>query len=360
VSTIEEPAVNVGIEAERHGYVTVAPDPEIDRHSELGLTPEQLLEMYCFMRLARAVDERMWVLNRAGLAAFVISGQGHEAAQVGTVYALRRGHDFLCPYYRDLAAVLVFGMTPAEMLMALLARAADPNSGGRQMPAHWGAKRLNIVSQSSVVGTQLLHACGAALAAKMRGEDSVAFASFGEGSASEGDFHEACNFASIWRLGCLFLCENNRYAISEPSTKQMAIENLADRALGYGFPGIVVDGNDVLEVYRVAQAAVARARRGEGPTLIEAKTYRLTPHSSDDDDRIYRSREEVAEWRSVDPIGRFQAYLQAHGILDEALDAQLKARIAREVDEATEEAERAPQAAGEAALRHVFAEDSRA
>ncbi|GIM48313.1 2-oxoisovalerate dehydrogenase subunit alpha [Collibacillus ludicampi] len=327
------------------------------KHEELGLTREQVLEMYRYMLLARRLDERMWILNRAGKIPFVISCQGQEAAQVGAAFAFDRNLDWMCPYYRDLGIVLVFGQTATDIMYSAFAKPGDPNSGGRQMPGHYGGKRFHIVTGSSPVATQVPHAVGFALAGKLRGEKSVAFTSLGEGSTNQGDFHEACNFAGVHKLPVIFYCENNKYAISIPEAKQLACENVADRAIAYGFPGVVVDGNDVLEVYRVFKEAVARARAGEGPTLIEAKTYRLVPHSSDDDDRSYRSREEVETAKKRDPIILFSAYLRETGILTDELDREIQDAIMKEVNEATEAAEKAPFAEPETALLHVYKEE---
>src|SRR5919108_378994 len=235
------------------------------RHQSLGLSDEQALRLYEVMRLARAIDERMWLINRQGRAPFVISCQGQEGAQVGIAAALKPGYDWVAPYYRDAGVVLWFGMTARDQMLSFFAKREDPNSGGRQMPGHYGCKRLKILTGGSPVGTQLLHAAGIALASKIRKEDAVTAVYFGEGGASQGDAHEAMNFAGIHRLAVLFICENNGYAISVPQRQQMAIENVADRAAGYGFPGVVVDGNDVLAVYEATVRAVTRARRGEGP-----------------------------------------------------------------------------------------------
>lgn len=312
------------------------------RHRSLGLTDEQALRIYEVMRLARAVDERMWLINRQGRAPFVISCQGQEGAQVGIAAALKPGHDWVAPYYRDAGVVLWFGMTARDQMLSFFARREDPNSGGRQMPGHFGNRRLHIVTGGSPVATQLLHAAGVALASKQRKEAAVTAAFFGEGAASQGDTHEAMNFAGIHKLALVFVCENNGYAISVPQSHQMAIENVADRAAGYGFPGVVVDGNDVLACYEAARQAVDRARRGEGPTLIEAKTYRFTAHSSDDDDKRYRPAEEVAIWRQKDPIQRYATYLRDAGILSDPVEAEITERVTQQVDEATEYAEQAP------------------
>jgi 2-oxoisovalerate dehydrogenase E1 component alpha subunit len=315
-----------------------------------------LRRAYELMLLARTIDEREWLLNRQGKIPFVVSCQGQEATQVGLALALRPGVDHALPYYRDLGLVLALGMTPLEVFLNLFAKATDPNSGGRQMPNHWAHPRLNIYSHSSPVANQIPHAAGVALASRIKGEDAVTLVTFGEGATSKGDFHEGLNFAGIHRLPVIFVCENNRYAISVPLVKQMAIENVADRARAYGLAGEVVDGQDLIAVYQAAMRAVGRARAGEGPTLLEAKTYRLVPHTSDDDDRRYRAREEVAEWKQRDPILLLKELLQARGLWDEERDGVLRQQILEAVSTAQKAAEAAPDPAPEQALQHIFSE----
>jgi 2-oxoisovalerate dehydrogenase E1 component alpha subunit len=326
------------------------------RHEQLGLTNEDVLHMYKTMLLARKIDERMWLLNRAGKIPFVISCQGQEAAQVGAAMALDNEKDYVLPYYRDMGVVLQFGMTAKELMLSGFAKAEDPNSGGRQMPGHFGSKRLRIVTGSSPVTTQVPHAVGIALGGRMEGNDIVTFTTFGEGSSNQGDFHEGANFASVHKLPVIFMCENNKYAISVPISKQLACKNVSDRAIGYGMPGVTVDGNDPLAVYEAVKEAADRGRRGEGPTLIETVAYRLTPHSSDDDDRAYRTREEVEEAKTKDPIYTFTVYLKENGVLTDELEKQITEEIQKEVDEATEYAENAKYADAESALLHVYAE----
>ncbi|MDA2165828.1 3-methyl-2-oxobutanoate dehydrogenase subunit alpha [Bacillus cereus] len=326
------------------------------RHEELGLSDEQVLEMFRTMLLARKIDERMWLLNRAGKIPFVISCQGQEAAQVGAAFALDREKDYALPYYRDMGVVLAFGMTAKELMLSGFAKAGDPNSGGRQMPGHFGQKKNRIVTGSSPVTTQVPHAVGIALAGKMEKKDLVTFVTFGEGSSNQGDFHEGANFAGVHKLPVIFMCENNKYAISIPVEKQLACKNVSDRAIGYGMPGYTVDGNDPLAVYKVVKEAADRGRRGEGPTLIETVSYRLTAHSSDDDDRVYRDKEEVEEAKKNDSIITFAAYLKEVGVLTEESEKQMLDEIMHIVNEATEYAENAPYAAPEDALKHVYAE----
>lgn len=327
-----------------------------NRHKALGLTDEVVLDMYETMLLARRVDERMWLLNRAGKIPFVISCQGQEAAQVGAAFALDKKKDYVLPYYRDMGVVLTFGMTPKDLMLSGFAKAEDPNSGGRQMPGHFGQKKNHIVTGSSPVTTQVPHAVGMALAGKMEGKDLVTFVTFGEGSSNQGDFHEGANFAGVHKLPVIFMCENNKYAISVPIEKQLGCANVSDRAIGYGIPGYTVDGNDPLEVYKVVKEAADRGRRGEGATLVETVCYRLTPHSSDDDDRAYRSPDEVAKAKSIDPIITFGAYLKEIGVMSDELEKSINDRVMKLVNEATDYAENAPYAQPEDALKYVYAD----
>ena len=248
------------------------------RHEALGLDEDDLRRMHYNMLLARRVDERSWILNRQGKAAFVISCQGQEGCQVGAAYHLRPGYDYVYPYYRDHAIVMALGMSARDELLALLGRKEDPNSGGRQMPGHFSSRELNIVTASAPIGVQFPQAAGSALAFKMRDEDGVVLACGGEASTSQGDWHEAMNMAGIHDLPVVFMIENNVYAISVPARYQVA-GSIARRAEGYGFPGHEVDGNDVLAVRAAAEWAVTRARTGEGPTLLECKTYRTRAHA---------------------------------------------------------------------------------
>ena len=327
-----------------------------NRHEELGLTNDDVLKMFETMLLARRIDERMWLLNRAGKIPFVISCQGQEAAQVGAAFALDNTKDYIAPYYRDMGVVLHFGMTARELMLSAFAKAEDPNSGGRQMPGHFGQKKNRILTGSSPVTTQLPHAVGVALAAKIEKKDFITFVTLGEGSSNQGDFHEGLNFAGVHKLPCITMVENNKYAISVPFERQVASKNVADRASSYGMPGVTVDGKDPIEVYRVVKEAADRARNGEGPSLIEAVTYRLTAHSSDDDDRQYRTAEDIAEGKALDPLISFAKYLRDLDILPEELEKEINDRVMKEVNEATDYAESAPYAAPEDALKHVYAD----
>ncbi|HEX2050935.1 MAG TPA: thiamine pyrophosphate-dependent dehydrogenase E1 component subunit alpha [Actinomycetota bacterium] len=325
-----------------------------DRHTELGLKEEDLVGMYRYMLTARLCDERQWALNRQGLVPFVVPVSGHEAAQVGSGWAFERGKDVFCPYYRDLALSLVAGFTPKDVFLGLFGKADDPSSGGRQMPAHWGSRRHNVITGSSPIATQCLHAVGIALAKKIKREPVVAGTWFGEGGTSEGDWHGAMNFAGIHKLPVVFVCENNQYAISVHESMQVA-GRVYKRAEGYDMPGVEADGNDVLESYRVTKEAVDRARAGDGPSLVELRTYRFYSHTSDDDDRTYRTREEVEERRKNDPIPLFEGYLKSHDVITDDEVAEMRDEIKAEVARGAKEAEGADYPDPSTATRNVYA-----
>jgi 2-oxoisovalerate dehydrogenase E1 component alpha subunit len=325
-------------------------------HRAAGLTDDDVLAMYRQVLLARAVDERMWLMQRAGKIAFVISVQGHEVAQVGVTRPLRPHHDWMAPFYRSIAAAMTFGMAAEDIITAHLAKGDDISSGGRQMPGHYGAAPHNILSVSSPVGTQVLHAVGLAMGAWVRGDDAVAITYFGEGTASQGEVHEAMNFAGVHQLPVIFVCENNGYAISVPVERQVGGGSVAARAAGYGFPGLEVDGGDLLACYAAGLEAHERARTGGGPTLIEAHVVRLTSHSSDDDQRRYRDASEVEALKAHDPIPRLTASLREWGVLDQAADEALRVDIKAQVAEAAARAEAHPDPDPSTLLRHVYAD----
>ncbi|TCI81071.1 thiamine pyrophosphate-dependent dehydrogenase E1 component subunit alpha [Exiguobacterium sp. SH0S1] len=330
----------------------------VNSYEELGLSKQDLTAMFETMVRARKIDERMWKLNRAGKIPFVVSCQGQEAAQVGAAFALEKGTDYILPYYRDVAVVLHFGQTARDLMLSAFAKAEDPNSGGRQMPGHFGSKQLRIVTGSSPVTTQVPHAVGVALAAKLKKDELVTFVSFGEGSSNQGDFHEGANFAGVHKLPVILFCENNKYAISVPLSKQLACERVSDRAKGYGMPGVTVDGTDPIAVYVAVKEARARALRGEGPTLIEAEVERLVPHSSDDDDKAYRSSEELAELKNRDGIQLFRKRLLEDGVATEAELTDIETKVDVEVNEATTYADKAPYASPESTMDHVYEGDN--
>ena len=326
-----------------------------DRHTPLGLSGDDVVALWHTILLTRRLDQKIWALNRMGKAPFAVSCQGHEGAQIGSAWALRGGTDVVLPYYRDTGVMVALGMTPREILEAVFAREADPNSGGRQMPNHWGSSRLRVITGSSPIATHIPHAAGIALATKMRGEDTAVVCYFGDGAASKGDFHEAMNFAGIHGLPLVAICENNGYAISVPMAKESAVENIAEHAHQYRCFGMIVDGNDPLDVYGATLGAVHRARRGEGPSLIECKTYRYLSHTSDDDDRTYRTPQEVEAWRKKDPFQRLKQYLIEQRLLTEAQEAELESEVTAEIEEALKGAEASAPPEAPVAFQKVFA-----
>jgi 2-oxoisovalerate dehydrogenase E1 component len=313
---------------------------ETPRHRQLGLSDEQVIEMYRLMLLTRRVDDRMFALQRQGRAAFVLGSSGHEGVQVASVFALDRDKDWVLPYYRDMGVGLAWGFTPLEVFLAVFAKKDDISSGGRQLPSHWSDPGRRVFTQSSVIGSQFPHGAGIAHGLKLRGSGEIAVVYGGEGATSEGDWHEAMNWAGIHDLPLVFVIENNHYAISVPTTEQVA-GSVADRAAGYGFPGHKIDGNDPFAVLETMQRAADRARSGEGPTLIEADTYRYYAHTSDDNDALYRSRDEVERWRKKDPLGRLKQYLIENRLLTEAHEKEIDAEVVDLLARAVEEAEAA-------------------
>lgn len=324
-------------------------------HESLGLSREQLVQGLKQMLTAREVDDRLWLLSRQGKAHFVITSAGHEATQLGCAWAINVGHDYVVPYYRDMALVIAMGQSALDILLHAMGKPGDPSSGGRQMFGHFSSRALRIVSGSSSVGTHPLHAVGLALAFRIKGETNIAAMTlFGEGATSEGDWHEAMSFAGIHQLPVVFVCENNQYAISTPQSLEVPIKDVAEKAAGYGMPGVVVDGNDVLAVYDAARRAMERARTGGGPTLLECKTYRLRPHSNSDDDRKYRSSEEVANWRERDPIKRLENYLLERRLITHAEVAGIRQMVKEAVDDATRVAESAPSPPVDSIFDHLY------
>lgn len=309
------------------------------------------------MLLSRRLDERAWVLHRQGKIAFHISGIGHEAAQVGAAFAIKRGVDWVTPYYRDLALMLSLGLTPKEFMLSLMGKAGEPSSGSRQTSSHFSLRRVNAVSHSAPVATQAVHAAGIGLAIKIKKEKKVVLTTIGEGSTSQGEWYEAVNWAAVHQLPVIFVVQNNQYAISVPPELQMAVKSAADKACGLGLPGQMIDGTDVIAVYELIYELVEAARDGKGPALVETKMYRITPHSSDDDDRSYRSREEVEENKKHDPLLLIQKRLLEEGIYTEADLEDLDKKAKQMVTEAVKFAEEAPYPAAEEAAYPVYAEE---
>jgi pyruvate dehydrogenase E1 component alpha subunit len=297
-------------------------DGKLDTALEPDLSDDDLKGMYRAMLLGRRLDERMVRLQRQGRIGTFAPIKGQEAAQIGSIVTLKPT-DWMVPSFRETAAMLWRGW-PVEKLLLFFAGYLE---GGQPGPEQ------HDLPITIPVATQLPHAVGLAYAAQYRGDEAVAMAFFGDGATSEGDFHEAMNFAGVWHLPIVFVCQNNQWAISVPLKKQTHSRTIAQKALAYGLPGLQVDGNDVLAVYTAAHEAVERAREGDGPTLIECVTYRLGVHTTADDPTKYRSEEEVKEWERKDPLTRFSAYLEKKRLLDprleEAIDAEIATAVAK-------------------------------
>src|SRR6202171_2592158 len=326
--------------------------PPIKR-TKFKLAPEQLLQMFYWLKLIRAFDERLSILVRQGkVRSGVYTGIGQEAIIVGTVFALRHG-EYVCPLHRDLGTFLMKGVEPRVMMSQMFAKETGL-SKGRDSALHSGVTELGIFGNTSMLGANLPIAAGLGLTFQMERTDNVVVAYFGEGASNVGAFHEALNFAGVHRLPIVFVCENNQYAYSVPIERSMAIDDVADRAHSYGFDGVAINGNDVLAVYQATLGALARARSGEGPTLIECKTYRWHGHS-EHDKAFYRSDEELAMWKSRDPIPTFTAYLKGlHALTDEQIK-EIEARVTATIDEAVEFAMNAPDPTPEDATTDLYA-----
>jgi pyruvate dehydrogenase E1 component alpha subunit/2-oxoisovalerate dehydrogenase E1 component alpha subunit len=318
-----------------------------------GLRDADFRRMFEAMVRVRALDERGLMSQRQGRIGFYVPSSGEEGHQVGAAYALEPG-DWCFPSYRVPGVALFRGAT-VESMVANLFGNRDDFALGRQMPNHYTFREQNFVSISSPLGTQIPQAVGVARAMQIRGEKHVAAVWFGDGTTSEGDFHVAMNFAGVWKAPCVFLCNNNQWAISVPLSRQTASDGIAVKAEAYGFEGVAVDGNDVLAVHQVVKRAVDKARDGGGPTLVEAITYRMGPHSSSDDPTRYRPNAEVEAWRKKDPIERFRRWLLSRGVADAAWMASVEEAAKAEVAEAFRKQEHVPPPALGSLFDDVFA-----
>ncbi|MFK7739525.1 MAG: pyruvate dehydrogenase (acetyl-transferring) E1 component subunit alpha [Planctomycetota bacterium] len=330
---------------EDDGSIAAGKDPQ--------LSDETLLYLYEQMVQVREFDRRMLMLQRQGRIGFYGPILGQEAATVGSVAALEH-RDWIFPALREGAAAMMRGLSLTEAINQLIGNGAD-RCKGRQMPCHYTVKEGNYYGMSSVIGTQISHAAGAAMAARIKGDDVVVLGYMGDGATSANDFHAGMNFAAVYKAPCVMFCQNNQWAISVPLSKQSASETLAQKGKAYGMPCVRVDGNDVLAVYSVTQEAAARARRGEGPTFIEAVTYRRLGHSSSDDPTRYRDEAEVEYWEKRDPVDRFRMHLQSKKLWDDAKEEAFKEDIAKRVNDAITEAESFEPPADETLVTDVYA-----
>ena len=318
------------------------------------LTSTKALELYRAMLRIRTLDERMMTLQRQGRIGFYGACTGQEASVIGTAAALAPT-DWVVQALREGAAMLLRGFPLVPYLAQVFGNSGDVTKG-RQMPSHQAGRQVNQLSWSSVIGSQLPHAVGIALAAKLRKEDTVVMAYMGDGATSSNDFHTAMNFAGVFQVPVVFVCQNNHWSISMPTSAQTASETIAIKAKAYGMPGIKVDGNDLAAVYETASEAVARARSGKGPTFIECETYRIGAHSSSDDPTRYRDAKEVESWKKKDPVERAFKKLKAEKLWDEKRDADLRAELLAEVNAAIAEAEGLPPPPDDTLFEDVYAQ----
>jgi len=312
------------------------------------------LSFYRELRRIRGLDERMQALQRQGRIGFYGTCTGQEAVPVALGFALPHS-DWVFPALRESSVLLVRGF-PLQSYLAQVFGSDRDVLKGRQMPSHMSGRAANVVSWSSCIGTQLTHAVGAAWAAKMRRETMVSAACLGDGATSSADFHSALNFAQVFRVPCVFVCQNNQWAISTPAARQSNTATFAERALAYAMPAERLDGNDVCELYLAFQRAAERARAGLGPTFLECVTYRVGPHSTSDDPTLYRSEAEVSEWRARDPIERLARSLESQGALDAAARRALEDELSAELDAALAVAEAAPAPPRASLFDDVYAE----
>lgn len=323
---------------------------------ESGLSKKELLKAYRFTLLGRRLDERMWQLTRIGKSSFNISGQGAELAQVAMAMAFDTDDkDYFLPYYRDMTACLVWGLTPKDILMGTFAKADDPSSHGRQMPNHYGSKEHRIVSHSSVVSTQYTLATGVAMGAQLSNDDYVTLTTTGDGSFNQGECAESMNFAAIKKLPLIFVVENNGYAISVGNDEQFASESLAMRGPAFGMPGVRVDGSDFTETYLTFKKFAEEARNGKGPALIEVMVERLTSHSADDDHTVYRSKEDLEDLKNKDSLLVIEKQLIDEGYATEDELKAIDEEVKKEVNQATDEAEAMPDPTIESMYEDVWA-----
>ncbi len=322
---------------------------------ELDFDHDKLLMLYRDMVAARLLDERYTKLQRMGKTSFVPPSSGHEGAQIGLAHAMMVKKDWFFPYYRDHGAILAMGVPAIEILAQATGASIDPNRA-RQMPGHPSSRDFNVFTPCSAIASHIPPAVGTAISMKLQNTGQVTVASFGDGATSEGDFHAAINFAGVQGAPIVFVCQNNRLAISVDFHKQTAAENVAIKAKAYGMPGYLVDGMDVLACYMVMKEAVDRARSGVGPALVEMQVYRYGPHSSSDDDSRYRSKEDIESWRKRDPIIRMQKFLNKKGLWSEAQNKILYEDLEASLNKAVETIEASPEVPFDWMFEDVYAE----
>ncbi len=326
-------------------FQILKPDGSLLPGKKPPLSDQETLTLYQKMVSIRLADQRGLMLQRQGRFGTYAPIWGQEACQVGSTHALQKG-DWVFPAFREIGAALMMGISLKNFYLYWMG-----NEMGSRAP-----EGINVLPVSVPVGTQTLHAVGAAWAAKIKGEKIVTLVFFGDGATSKGDFHEAMNFAGVFKIPTIFFCQNNQFAISVPRSLQTASKTIAQKAIAYGFEGIQVDGNDLFAVFTATKEAVEKARSGQGPTLIEGVTYRFGPHTTADDPTKYRTEEEVEPWKPLDPLVRLRYYLKGKGLWDEGVENKLTEEAQKEIDQAVKEAEAVPLPPVEEIFNYVFAE----
>lgn len=328
-------------------------DGTLDPSLDPGLTVDEVLHVYRYLVMTRALDSRLVALQRQGRVGFHVGSLGEEAAILGATYALR-STDWIFPCYREFGSVFLRGLSLQKIVNNMFGNADDPVKG-RQMPDHHTSREHCWGSIGSPVGTQITQAVGFAWGAKIEKKDQATLVFFGDGATSTPDFHSGMNMAAVFRVPTIFFCRNNGWAISVPTERQTASATFAQKALAYGMEGVRVDGNDLFAVIAATRRALERARRGEGPTLIEALTYRMGAHSTSDDPERYRPHEELEPWAGLDPIERVRCFLEKHGVWSAAEEEALLEDFSVRFKEAVSTAEATPPPALETLFDDVYA-----
>ncbi len=324
-------------------FQILRPDGTLSPDIEPPFSDPETFNLYKKLLFIRLADQRALMLQRQGRMGTYAPIWGQEACQVGSVYTLQKG-DWIFPAFRELGATWMMGVPLMNIFLYWM---------GNEMGSH-APEGINVLPVSIPVGTHPLHAVGVGWAARLKGEKIVTIAYFGDGATSKGDFHEAMNFAGVFRTPTIFLCQNNQFAISVPRKMQTASKTIAQKAIAYGFDGIQVDGNDLFAVFVSTREAVEKARSGDGPTLIECITYRFGPHTTADDPTKYRTEEEIEPWRPLDPLVRLRLYLKGKGLWDEDVEKSLNEDAQREIDQVVREAESVPNPEVEEIFQYVF------
>jgi 2-oxoisovalerate dehydrogenase E1 component alpha subunit len=326
----------------------------IDKRKEPRIQESTLLKMFEMMVLVRLLDEKGMRLQRQGRISFNIPSTGQEATQIGAVAALKQ-NDWVVPAYREPGMAFYRGMPLRDLINHWFLNNQDPQKG-RRLPGLFGSKELRFVNASAPIGTQVVHAAGIGFASQIKKEKDVNIVFFGDGATSSNDFHSGMNFGGVFKVPTIYFCQNNQWAISVPLSRQTAAKSIVDKAVGYGVPGVQIDGNDILAVFKTVKEAASKARKGGGPTLIEAITYRMGPHTSSDDPTKYRPKNELEKWKRLEPIGRFEKYLLEKGTITDQSRNEIRNKFDEEINDLISTAETLPPPPLETLFEDVYSD----